>query len=93
MTKIWQAAQAGYQFSDLVNAAVKGEPQFIARRDGTQVVVVSRDYFEQTKPTLKSVLLTKGYAEDDDDALEAALRSVRSEGAAFVVTRPADGPE
>lgn len=89
MTKIWQAAHARHQFSELVNAAVAGEPQFIARRDGTQVVVVSRDYFEQTKPTLKTILLTKGYAEDHDDTLEVALRASRDEGDGLETARPA----
>jgi prevent-host-death family protein len=48
---VWQAAEARHRFSELVDAAVEGHPQFVRRRDGQEVVVVSRDYFEQTKPT------------------------------------------
>jgi prevent-host-death family protein len=77
MDPIWQAAQARHRFSELVDAAMEGEPQFIRRRDGREVVLVSREYFEKTKPNLKSYLLDAGYAEEDD-AFDAALRDIRS---------------
>ncbi len=67
MTDHWLASTARHRFTDLVDAAVDGRPQFIHRRDGREVVVVSREYFEQIKPTLKSVLLQDGFAEDDDE--------------------------
>jgi prevent-host-death family protein len=83
MPKVWQAAEARHRFTELVNAAVHGEPQFVVRRDGTEVVVVSRDYFEKTRPTLKDVLLHQGFA-DDDDAFDKALSDIRHEGGPFI---------
>ena len=80
MADTWQAAEARHRFSDVVDAAVEGSPQFIRRRDGREVVLVSREYFERTKPSLKSYLLSAGYAEAEDDAFDAAMRHVRTEG-------------
>src|SRR6516225_2491642 len=58
MTDTWQAGAARHSFSKLVDAAVDGHPQFVRRRDGREVVVVSKEYYERTKPGLKSVLLS-----------------------------------
>jgi prevent-host-death family protein len=80
MADIWKAAEARHRFSDVVEAAVAGEPQFIRRRDGREAVLVSREYFEKTKPNLKSYLLSSGYADDQDDAFDIAMREVRTEG-------------
>jgi prevent-host-death family protein len=77
MDPTWQAAQARHRFSELVDAAMEGESQFIRRRDGRGAVLVSREYFERTKPNLKSYLLDAGDAEEDD-AFEAALKDIRS---------------
>lgn len=77
MDPTWQAAQARHKFSKLVDAAVEGAPQFIRRRDGREVVLVSREYFESTKPNLKSYLLDAGYAEGED-AFDAAMKDIRS---------------
>ncbi len=38
-----QAAAARNRFTDIIDAAVGGEPQFVQRRDGKEVVVVSRE--------------------------------------------------
>jgi len=76
MEPTWQAAQARHKFSDLVDAAVDGEPQFIRRRDGREVVLVSREYYERTKPNLKGYLLNAGYAKED--AFDTAMRDIRS---------------
>ena len=38
---------------------------------------MSREYFEKTKPNLKSYLLDAGYAEEDD-AFDAALKDIRA---------------
>jgi prevent-host-death family protein len=92
MPKVWQAAEARHQFTELVNAAVHGEPQFVERRDGTAAVVVSREYFEKTRPTLKDVLLYQGFAEDDD-AFDQALRDIRREGNTFVRPGPVNFEE
>lgn len=77
MTDAWQAATARHRFSELVDAAVEGRPQFVRRRDGREVVVVSKEYFEQTKPNLKSVLLSHRFGERGD-AFDRALSEARA---------------
>jgi prevent-host-death family protein len=75
MSDVWQAGAARHRFSELVDAAVDGRPQIIRRRDGREVVVVSKDYYERTKPNLKSVLLSHHFGERGDmfgTALEEA---------------------
>lgn len=74
----WQAAAARHRFGDVVAAAVAGRPQFIRRRDGQEVVVVSREHFEKTKANMQSFLLTAGYAEDTDDVFDRAVRDARA---------------
>jgi prevent-host-death family protein len=66
MADVWQAGAARHRFSELVDAAVDGRPQVIRRRDGREVVVVSKDYYERTKPNLKSVLLSHRFGERGD---------------------------
>jgi prevent-host-death family protein len=62
----WQAGAARHRFSELVDAAVDGRPQVIRRRDGREVVVVSKEYYERTRPDLKSVLLSHRFGEKGD---------------------------
>ena len=74
---LWQAAQARHQFSDLVARAAAGEPQVVRRRDGTEVVVLSRAAYDRVRPRLGEYLLTHGYADLDDPEerlVEQALR-------------------
>ena len=78
MSNEWQAAQARQHFSEVIDAAAGGKPQFIRRRDGHEVVVVSRDYFDRTKINLKSYLLAAGYAGDRPDAFDNAMAEVRN---------------
>ena len=85
MANTWQAAEARHRFSEIVDAAVEGQAQFVKRRDGKEVVVVSRDYFEKTRPTLKTYLLTEGFAADGEDAFDKAMRDIRREGSPFMV--------
>jgi prevent-host-death family protein len=80
MADTWQAAEARNCFSEVVDAAVGGAPQFVRRRDGREVVVVSREYFDQNKPNLKSYLSASGYADSEEDAFDVAMRGVRSDG-------------
>ena len=87
MADIWQAAEARHRFSEVVDAAVDGRPQFIRRRDGRQVVIVSKEYFEETKPNLKSYLAGSGYAAAQDDAFDIAMRGVRDEGTPLLQPR------
>ena len=90
MADNWQAAEARHRFSDVVDAAVGGAPQFIRRRDGREVVLVSREYFDRTKPNLKTYLLSAGYAEAEDDAFDVAMRHVRTEGGPLFGRREVD---
>ncbi len=56
MANSWQVAEARRHFADVIDAASHGEPQFIARRDGSEVVVVSKSYFNATRPNLRTAL-------------------------------------
>jgi prevent-host-death family protein len=88
----WQASNARLRFSQIVDAAVAGQPQFIQRRDGTEVVVVSRDYYDKTRPNLKTVLLEERYTGAGEDEFDAILREIR--GSPFgTVTAPVPDPE
>jgi prevent-host-death family protein len=78
--KVWQAAKARESFAELVEGALAGTPQVVRRRDGKEVVVVSREHYERTKPSLKSYLLTQGHAGEEEDAFDRAMRDIR-EGA------------
>ncbi len=86
----WQSAEARHRFSDVVDAAVAGDPQFVRRRDGREVVVVSKEYFERTRPNLKTFLLTSGYADEGEDAFDRAMDEIRGEGGAFFRPREVD---
>jgi prevent-host-death family protein len=86
----WRAAEARNRFTDLVDAAMEGHPQFVRRRDGREVVVVSREYFETMRPTLKAYLLAEGFAEGAEDSFDRALREIRDEGSPFVNPGKAD---
>jgi prevent-host-death family protein len=74
----WQAAAARNRFTDIIDAAVAGEPQFVQRRDGKEVVVVSREYFENTKANIKSYLLNAGYAGEGEAQFDAIMADVRN---------------
>jgi prevent-host-death family protein len=89
----WQASNARLRFAEIVDGAVAGEPQFVQRRDGREVVVVSRDYFERTKPTLKSFLLEGGYSGDGEADFDAALREVRTNSPDILARRGAAADE
>ena len=86
MTRTWQASEARHKFTDVVDAAVRGEPQFVKRRDERQVLVVSLDYFEKTRPGLKSYLLNEGVPDVTEDAFDRAMKDIRAEGSPFIVT-------
>jgi prevent-host-death family protein len=90
MATVWQAAEARHRFSEIVDAAVQGEAQFVKRRDGKEVVVVSREYFDKTRPTLKSYLLDEGFAEEGEDVFDQAMQDIRREGSPFIIPGRAD---
>jgi prevent-host-death family protein len=85
----WQSTKARGAFAEIIEAAVEGTPQLIRRRDGKEVVVVSRDYFEANKPNLRDYLLTSGYAEEHDE-FDDALRKVRESGPSLFTPRAAN---
>lgn len=82
----WQATRARTALLEIIDAAVDGVPQLIRRRDEKEVVVVSRDYCDANKPSLRNYLLTAGYTEDHDE-LDDALRKVREQGMAAFSSR------
>jgi hypothetical protein len=74
----WQVAAASNRFTDIIDAAVAGEPQFVQCRDGKEVVVVSREYFDRTKPNIKSYLLNAGYSGEGEAQFDAIMEDVRA---------------
>jgi len=84
----WQAASARHHFSELIEAAVDGRPQFIRRRDGREVVLVSKEYYNRTILTLKSVLLLHRFGARGD-IFDQALDDARATlGAALTPQEP-----
>jgi prevent-host-death family protein len=85
----WQATKARGAFAEIIEAAVAGTPQLIRCRDGNEVVVVSRDYFEANKPNSHNYLLTSGYAEEHDE-FDDALLKVRESACTLFAQRTVD---
>jgi prevent-host-death family protein len=58
----WRLADAKNRFSELVNRALRGEPQVVVRRRDAVVVVARRDYQELTgkRMSFKQFLLGEG---------------------------------
>ncbi len=83
----WQATRARESFPDIIDAAVDGAPQLVRRRDGKEVVVVSKEYYDRTKPNLRDYLLNAGYAADHD-AFDDALLKVREGQVGLPAPRP-----
>jgi hypothetical protein len=75
--KIWQAGSARESLADIIEAAIAGTPQVVRRSDGQEVVVVSRDYYGRTRPSLKDRILALAYAGDEEDAFDRAMRDIR----------------
>lgn len=75
--QVWEASEAQASFAEVFEAAMTGAPQVLQRRDGREVVVVSRDYYDRTRPSLKAYLLANGYAGDEEDAFDRAMRDIR----------------
>jgi PHD/YefM family antitoxin component YafN of YafNO toxin-antitoxin module len=75
--RVWPAGNARESLADIIEGAIAGTPQVVQRNDGEEVVVVSRDYYECTRPSLKAHLLAGGYADDSEDAFDGAIRDIR----------------
>ena len=58
----WRLADAKNRFSELVDRALRGEPQVVMRRHDAVVVVARRDYQELTgnRMSFKQFLLGEG---------------------------------
>jgi prevent-host-death family protein len=85
----WQSSVARGRLSRIIDEAVAGKPQFIQRRDGKEVVVVSRDSYERMQGGLKTFLLDDGYAGPGEAAFDAIMVDIRATtDAAFLPRRP-----
>ena len=84
----WQASAARNRLSEIIDQAVAGDPQFIERRDGKEVVVVSRDYFDRTKGNLKTFLLHETYAGPGEEEFDAIMEGIRPGTASVFSPRP-----
>ena len=71
------AGSARESLTDNIEGAIAGTPQVVKRSDGQEVVVVFRDYYERTRPSLKTYLLGSGYADNTEDAFDRAIRDIR----------------
>ena len=89
----WQASVARDHLGDIIDQAVAGHPQFIQRRDGKEVVVVSREYYDRTKDNLKTFLLNHGYAGHGEDAFDAIMEDIRGSSAGAFAPRGAVGQD
>jgi prevent-host-death family protein len=85
--RTWQAAEARHKFGEVIDAAVDGEPQLIERRDGKKVVLVSREYFESTRPNIKTFLLNQGYTGEGEEEFDRILQEVRHDSPDFLSRR------
>ncbi len=58
----WRLAEAKNRFSEVVNRALRGDPQLVLRRHDAVVVVARRDYEKMTgeRKSFKQFLLGKG---------------------------------
>lgn len=89
--RTWQATEARVRFAELVEGAMAGVPQVVRRRDGAEVVLVSRAYFDATRPNLRDFLLASAGTGSDkeENRLAAAIRGVRATGAMGLAPRKA----
>jgi prevent-host-death family protein len=79
----WRLQDAKTQFSQVVEAALQGEPQHITRRGKPAVVVLSEEAFDAYKrsaqaaaPGFVAHLLAMPKADDAIERLPASLREV-----------------
>jgi len=82
-TNQWRLQDAKTQFSQVVDAALQGNPQHITRRGKRAVVVLSEEAFDAFKrnaqaaaPGFVTHLLAIPRAEEDIERLPATLREV-----------------
>jgi len=83
----WQASQARSRLGDIIDRAVSGYPQFIERRDGKEVVVVSREHFDRMTPDFKDYLLKSGYEGSGEEDFDRIMEGIRGETAGLFAPR------
>ncbi len=80
MEQAWKLAEAKNRFSEVVNKALREEPQFVNRR-GEQVVIISKATYETMtgkKPSLKDLLLEGPSLEGvDTSRVQGTMRPVK----------------
>jgi prevent-host-death family protein len=76
----WQASEARNNFPELMKRALSGKAQIVRHRNGEEVVVLSRQDFEATRPTLREFLLKGGPRAAGDNDLERIISKSRAEG-------------
>jgi hypothetical protein len=67
------------RLSEIIDPAVSGTPQFIQRRDGKEVVVVSREYYDRTKANLKTFVLHEGISGPGEEEFDAIIGDIRAD--------------
>ena len=79
----WPLQDARNRFSDLVNAALAGEPQLVTRRGRPAVVVLAVDEYERLRrlegsdtPTLGKLLLEMPQDDQDFDGMSIPARPI-----------------
>jgi hypothetical protein len=87
--RTWAATEARVHFPELIEGAMAGVPQVVRRRDGAEVVLVSRAYFDATRPNLRDFLLASAGAgtDEEEDRLAEAIRGVRATGSMGLAPR------
>lgn len=75
--KVIKVDIAAKQLSDLIEEAAAGNPVSIATGNGTEIVMVSKSYFEKAEHLIKSPLLSSGFAAPGESDLDRALKDVR----------------
>jgi hypothetical protein len=84
------SSNANLHLPKIIDAAVAGDPQFVQHRDSKEVVVMSREHYEKTKPNLKTFLLGEGYSGEGEEAFDEILRDIRAHGPDVLAPRNED---
>jgi hypothetical protein len=80
MGKMWSASEARAKFSDVLDNASSGQIVQIERQsDGAEFVLMSRDLFMSSRPSLAHFLakLDTGLSEEQTDVWLETMREVR----------------
>jgi hypothetical protein len=86
----WQASIARTKFADIFDGAMAGQPQYVVHRDGREVVVVSKQYFEDTRPNVKTFLLKSGYEGEGEAEFDDIMQGVRGSTSGMFAVRRVD---